>query len=631
MKRIINYIKEMPKERLVWCLVVAAFCWTDVADYHHMVYNKKLCVWIVLGLFYAYKMGALEKQNRLLTAVSVLAGSAITVFYVATNFFLRYKYIYYNYTMGILSIILILQYALIIKRIWKTRKFPKFSWVSMLMICMLLYTQTSPHVEKKACMVMLILLLPYAFMEIDRESYKNIFQGIVDGLCLGFVICQGYTFALRHYFYYGDSNPTRFKGYRDYCTLAGMSYLQFYIGYLIRWAIWSNEGRREKLRKAVFVGAAFIVSLMYLTGGRSPVIGVAGVTVAVMAWVYRECATKKKFVRWIGMCALLAVLSLALYPAAYGTTRYLPAVLDLPDLQDSQANRAGSFATLILKQNFLMDGEWCEWSNKPGKPRREGDDIKYVTFAESLEGSLFRIVPGMNRLLMPFIEDSVFESRVNRITYLYEGGEISAENFGLELLKYCEEFEREIPKEHELLIKEYAEIIEILQKEKLELLKATEQDSIEAASQGKRGDSPETGWFEDDSYSSMELRLALQAYSLGKLRLLGNEWGAFRMYPQVGMKEWLSSPHNIFLNMGFDYGIPAMLLMISCFVLLIWQSWSMASEDKEPVYLIATALIIGIALFGWFENGYHFSNSYTLLFVLIAALWRKQKREDHDE
>ena len=108
-----DFFEKFHAEKWMWCLVVAAFCWTDIADYRHMVYNKKLCVWIVLGIFYALKEGCIERKNRVLTAVCVLFGGIVSVFFIKTNYFA--DYIYYNYTLGALSAVLFVQYGLIIK------------------------------------------------------------------------------------------------------------------------------------------------------------------------------------------------------------------------------------------------------------------------------------------------------------------------------------------------------------------------------------------------------------------------------------------------------------------------------------------------------------------------------------
>ena len=71
MKKLSRLLNNYHLERLVWCIAVAAFCWTDVADYYPMKYNKIICVWIGLGCYYVYKKGLLDGDYGFSTAVGL--------------------------------------------------------------------------------------------------------------------------------------------------------------------------------------------------------------------------------------------------------------------------------------------------------------------------------------------------------------------------------------------------------------------------------------------------------------------------------------------------------------------------------------------------------------------------------
>lgn len=68
MKMVNQWLTKYHIEKWVWCLLIAAFCWTDVADYYYMNNSKKACIWFVMGLYYVLRKFFLEKGNKLTAA-----------------------------------------------------------------------------------------------------------------------------------------------------------------------------------------------------------------------------------------------------------------------------------------------------------------------------------------------------------------------------------------------------------------------------------------------------------------------------------------------------------------------------------------------------------------------------------
>ena len=465
---------------------------------------------------------------------------------------------------------------------------------------------------------------------------------MVDGLCLGFIICQAYTFMYRPYFI--TSNGSRFKSYRDYCTSAGVSYLQFYIGCLFRFAIWFREGNRTWLRKIFFLLSAFALSLMYMTGGRMPFAGALSVTAAVFAWLYSTFQGKHRLALWGMKCAWIMILSFALFPVAYAGTRYLPTIINKPDLQDSEGNRINSFATVHLKQKFLYNEEWSYWAIMEGDPK---DSVKYITFEECLCDTLCRVVPFIDDLFFPNLSKDAFDDKLTRLEYLLENEEITDLGFCESLLIYCNTYGQQVPARYNELIEEKQALFE-LRNSVFEELKPGFQDKTneipslflrayafhQEQDEGSaienwvpgRGDTPNTAWFESEgSYTAMQLRMAIHQYTWKKLNLFGHERKSFEMYYVKGEEYYIGNPHNIFLIVGYDYGVPAMLLMVSMFGVLLWQSWKQSRKKGEAAYLLPAMLVLGFSIYGWFEGGFNTDNSYTILILLSAVLWQNDK------
>ena len=645
MKMLSERLKEYHLERLVWCLAVVAFCWTDVADYYHMTYNKMLCVWIALGVYYLYKQGAFKRENRVVSCVLGIIGCIVLGFFVYTNYFSGYTY--YNYTLGLMAIVLLLQYGMVIRNFIKNHKLPGYSTAASLLLLMMLYMQFSPLTDKNSYLVMFLILLPYAGMEVKVEERQDIFKGMIDGLCVGFILCQGYTFLFRPYMF--TENGSRFKAFRDYCTFAGMSYLQFYLGYLLKYIMLCKAGGAKWYKTGLFLIASFILSLLYLTGGRSPLLGVMAITAILFAWLYRELPWRKAVLYWFRKCICIGALSLVLFPVAFAGTRYLPTILNHPDLQDSEGNRLYSFATVVLQQTFLYNGEWNDQGVKASDP---WDSVKYVTFPECVSETLGRVVPGLSRVLYPVIGEEVIEAKAARLQYFCEMGYIT-DSYALDMMKsYCNQYNQPMPEyfkaldcaygstEDELAIVVYDEESQKQRKEEKSSanlsgvflpIKAAELNGLYPEDESKhdqlgRGDSIEYGWFaEDEEYNSMQLRNAIHLFSLGKLNLTGHEKFSYKMYYQTGSEQYLGHAHNIFLIIGYDYGIPAMVLMALTFVVITYASLKRGIKRDEACYLLPAVLVIAMAVFGWYESGFSCGNSFSLLIFLCCVLWREEK------
>ena len=615
MSKLKQAISNYHLDKLIWCLCTIAFCWTDVVDYPHATYNKQLLVWVVLGAFYCYKLGAYQKENKRLSVILTICGVAVLGILVGRR--VVGFYYYYNYTIGVLSIVSFLLVGLIIKRCVRVNRMPRITLAGSCFLLLCLSTAWSINTNKYSYLFMVLILLPYACLELSKQEQKDALLGIVDGLCIGFIICQGYAFMFRSY---------RFDGYEDaryaaYCsdrTWAGMMMLLFFMAYLIKYVLLKKAGANKWYRRLVFVMAAFVVSLLYLTGSRGPVLGMITITAMVIAMLYQNEPWKRGICKWIQSCAVLAVLSFLLFPLAYAGVRYLPNVLNHPDLVDSEGNRLYSFSTVVLKENFLYNNEFNDFV-----PRAYDawDSPKNISFAECLEGTLCRIVPGLDDILMPVLADDIFEAKVARSECYYELGceGYAPEGYLLNKVKYYAWiYNQPLPEK-------YVELEQNLQSSRGKILllsNATELSGL------KRGDSPETPWFEPGTdFSDIDLRLAIHAWTWRKINLVGHDKDSYAMYPS----SWhIVNPHNIFLNVGYYMGGIPMLFMFAAFIIMVIAPLRSYWKTKGLYQAIPALIVIGMTIFGWFETGFGYGNAYSILIYLCAMIWRKDERKVAD-
>lgn len=658
MERLRRYLKDYHIDRLAWCLFIAAFCWTDVADFYHMTYNKQLCLWVMLGGYYLYKQAFWKEKGLFLWSFGI--AGMISAFLIGTNFFSGYYY--YNYTISAWLFVAVPQYGILLHNIWKEKKLPGLSMTTVLLFLMFFFAGISVNEDKRGYVMLLFILFPYACMDFEKQERRDIWLGVIDGICLGFLVCQGYTFLFKQY---TVGTGYRFKGYRSVIAYGGMSYMLFYIGFFMKYILYVEQKEKKWKRVSTFLLAAFCVALLYLTGSRSAAIGVGLSTAVLVLWLYRKEHWKTLLLHWTIKCVSIAMCSILLFPAAYAGTSYLPRILQHPDLQDSVGNRIYSFSHTVLKQTYLYDSEWSEWSAKANEPR---NSYKYIKFYECMDATICRVIPGLDRLVLPFIQDKVFEQRAMHYLYGYEEGIVSLASVRTFLHLYATQYQqdgipddmldfmdkiteqRESAKQENIgqnqgtgsdqaagvnltvknddakLVKVVAVNSRAVAAPRILLAdsKVTEQEEAVAC---QRGDSVDYGWFESgESYSAMQLRSAIHQYTVGKLNFTGHEAGTYQFYYRTGLDKSLPHGHNIFLVTGYDYGIPAMALMLLLFASLCYAGWSCADHQNNACYLLAPALALAFTGYGWFEYGFGPGNALSTLLFLCAILLKSKRR-----
>ena len=77
--------------------------------------------------------------------------------------------------------------------------------------------------------------------------------------------------------------------------------------------------------------------------------------------------------------------------------------------------------------------------------------------------------------------------------------------------------------------------------------------------------------------------------------------------------------------MGYDYGVPAMVLLVAVFLIMVYFSMKKGYELDNPLYLLPGVLVVAMSVFGWFEMGLGWDNSFSLLIFLCCVLWREEK------
>ena len=357
--------------------------------------------------------------------------------------------------------------------------------------------------------------------------------------------------------------------------------------------------------------------------------GVVAVTIVVMFWRYVQKWNVKFVGRWILGCAVLGITSLLLFPVAYASVRYLPTVIGHPDYLDSESNRLYSFNTRVLNQKFLYNGEYTPYSIKVGDP---ADSVKYISFSESLVDVLGRIIPGINHLIPMSVYEDAFTNKLERMDYYLENNWIS-EKGRKNLLNsfsnlyfnfsYIDDSEEAV---HERTTKEITVKVDTAEDREIE----KKESSIEAEPTEKtkvlRGDTEETMWFPEGTiYNAWDVRNAIHSFAIQHLNWNGHELFDFKMY--LAPEQIIGHAHNIFLIIGYDYGIGVMLMMAFFFGAIVVLSVRKWKKTGQVMYLFPLCLVIGMCVFGIWESGFRCDNAFSIfIFITTACLGKEQKR-----
>lgn len=664
--RTVEMAQSYSLDRLVWCLVTIGFCWTEVQNYHRYIFLQQMYLMAALGIFYCIKLGCFSKYKRVMCACITGGGIWLTLHLVEINFFDTYYYL--NVPIGVLATVLLNFAALLLWNMIQTHQYSIQIGPSIVLILMFIVMQTSIYDYKHFYFYILLGFLPLILMKKGIRTRSCVLNGVLDGLCIGFFIIQGYAWMHRPYNY----SKIRYTGISNACTEMSRIYLVYFAAWIIRYVqnarkkinVWNGIGR-----VLCWIMAAFVLAMEYLTGSRSAVLAIILMTAIAMA--VRHMYLQQKWwknllglVIWPINCACIGIFSLALFPTAYASVRYLPAYFNAPDYVDAIGYRLHSKPIEEWGEDFHWDFEYDEYAIK------QDDDIEhplYASFAESATHNLGRIIPGVEEYLEKVFAEQLLETKLERIDYYYEVGIYTQSEYDHDQEYYTSRYtskEKDTEQSDNSIVQMYQGIMEkilldcvvnidedtlrdnmVVQALKNVLSKyfsgkfvsgdAADVDALfdieDGANIGERGDSSENPWFTYEEFpgNGMELRNAIHEYAISKLNNEGHTDGSFEMWVRPDMSQ--PHAHNIFLIMGYDFGIPTMILMILLFVSMAAVSLYNVIRFNKTEYLFPLLLVAAMTMFGWFESGFNYKSmvfGWICLSSIFTDVIRVKKKTD---
>ncbi len=594
----LSNINKTKLDRFAWTFLVFAMACSDLVDYYYWCDIKRLGVWVMVGIYLYLRFDLYKKLLKPHMLCGIFLGIACWIYFLKANYF--NFYIYFNYVMGpVLMVWLPILFDSVVQAVLniKNKRRAGLSAAALFFYIMIIFIAVSPYELKYRYLAVAVFLVPFCVYDIGGTDFrKAMLDGMINGLCLGFVVSQIYSFLFVPYI-----NDERYRSYRLYVTFAGESYLLFYIALYIKSLRLKVEGSKKWKRGIFYFLTVFDLALMYLAGGRSPVVAMVVITFLVQGiYVFHTRADEKvwkKSLRVVVNSALIGICSLILFPFAYCCARYMPEILDRPDYIDSIYNRRYSVVTNFLGSHYQYDNEYEAYYE--GKMI----DLNAMTFSEVLTFNLGRIIPGASYLIPDYFYEKALQARIDRYTQYLELGYTTQEDYDQYIYKLLYE----------------DEILAAWPGDQLDFLEIDEET---------RGESELNPYFINIyEVSSSQLRTAIWTFTINHLNLFGHQYETFKFYEGYTYEmevSCLEHAHNVFLIIGYNHGIFAMAAFIAMFVCAVVSSFRSYWRTKQLEELLPALFVIGMSVFGMFERAFDFlyDNTFTMMILFCVICLR---------
>ena len=157
---------------------------------------------------------------------------------------------------------------------------------------------------------------------IPRCLWRDFFSGMMLGLVTWFTVQQMLAFGFRPYDY------VRYRGMYNLETPSSVFYMVAFCAFICLWIQNKKDNSGHIARWGCYFLATVCVSFLFLTSGRSALVG--AVAAGIVAFMGYDIIFAKSFKHWLLQGVALGVCSLVLLPVVYGCVRYLPTILHHP-------------------------------------------------------------------------------------------------------------------------------------------------------------------------------------------------------------------------------------------------------------------------------------------------------------
>lgn len=217
----------------------------------------------------------------------------------------------------------------------------------------------------------LVMFGCFYLTDYSQEEKNDLFQGMLDGIILGFFVLQGWCFVFRPY------DVVRYYGAYNNPNLNALFYV-FVLAAIFAKIIYTAKHHSSKgVRLFYWVGAGALLSFELLTIGRMGWLTAIFLVFAFIRFMMKIQMSKKW---WKNLMALILSVCLT-FPLCFSAVRYLPPLFHHP---------------------VWFPGEWSERRVHSWDP---WDSEKYIELDEYVDAAVGRIVVSIKNVMQhsPFV------------------------------------------------------------------------------------------------------------------------------------------------------------------------------------------------------------------------------------
>ena len=211
----------------------------------------------------------------------------------------------------------------------------------------------------------LIMFGCFYLTDFSKEEQNELFQGMLDGIILGFFAIQGCCFIYRPY------DSVRYKGAFTNSNLNGLFYLEVLTAVFTKIIYVTRKNCNKWIKLYYWAGAGLLLSLEVMTIGRINLLAAAVFSLVFCAFLKKHQIAKKA---WKNMLALMLCV-LITFPITFSAVRYLPTLFHHP---------------------VWFWGEWNESRVHPGDP---WNSEKYIEIDEFLDAAFGRMLDSIQNVM----------------------------------------------------------------------------------------------------------------------------------------------------------------------------------------------------------------------------------------
>ena len=213
----------------------------------------------------------------------------------------------------------------------------------------------------------LVMFGCFYLTDYSKEEQDDLFQGMLDGIILGFFLMQGWCFAFRPF----DNWDYRYVGVYNNCNINALFYLVVLSAVFAKIIYVNRIGASKWIRAYYWLGAGVVLAFLFMTIGRT-----GWMTAFVLGLIFLGClklVQKRK--RFIVNGLILILCTCLTFPLCFSAVRYFPPMFHHPVWF------------------------WGEWSNDKVHSWDPVDSYKYVEMDEFMDAALGRIYYSIGTLL----------------------------------------------------------------------------------------------------------------------------------------------------------------------------------------------------------------------------------------